>query len=432
MKVLSGGRARAPGPGHRAASGKLLALPAAVLEPGEGRGRTTATPHTPHQPARLLLWLLGLILLTVSSDCLGRMSHEAKEAELQSLRRQIAALSEHLKQARSTESAVQRELRITETSIGDIAGELRDVGRQLAAAQGQLAELRREKERLATKLAAHRKTLAKQVRAAYITGNQDYLKLLLNQENPAALDRMLTYYRYFSRARAEQIQRVESELLRLETVQRDISRQQKLLRSLQARARERKTAQQVQRQERALILKRLQKQIRQGGHELDGLKANEKELERLLKALREAFEDIPRALDRRKSFSQRRGQLPWPAQGKLRHRFGTSRNRGGLKWQGVLINAPAGKPVTAIHHGRVAFADWLRGFGLLVIIDHGKGYMSLYGHNQSLLKETGDWVETGDFVATVGDSGGLARPGLYFEIRRHGTPQNPSRWCSRG
>ncbi len=432
MKELPGGRAQAPGPGHRAGSGKLLASPAAALGARERRGRTTATPHTSHQPGRLLLWLLGLTLLTVSSDCLGRMSHEVKEAELQSLRRQIAALSEHLKQARSTESAVQSELRITETSIGGIANELRDIGRRLAAVQEQLARLRREKEQLATKLAAHRQTLAKQVRAAYITGNQDYLKLLLNQEDPAALERMLTYYRYFSRARAEQIQRVEAELLRLETVQREISRQQELLRSLQARARERKTAQEAQRQERALILKRLQKEIRQGGHELDGLKANEKELERLLKALREAFEDIPRALDRRKSFSQRRGQLPWPAQGKLRHRFGTSRNRGGLKWQGVLINAPMGRPVAAIHHGRIAFADWLRGFGLLIIIDHGNGYMSLYGHNQSLLKETGDWVETGDSVATVGDSGGLASSGLYFEIRRFGIPQNPSRWCSSG
>lgn len=384
------------------------------------------------QPAALLAWLLGLSLLATSFGCLGRTAHGEKEAELQNLRRQIENLSKHLKQARSTESSVLSELRIAEVSVGRIAKEIRDIGRRLAAAQQRLAELRGQRDRLEKKLAAQRRTLAQQVRAAYMTGHQDYLKLLLNQEDPSALERVLTYYRYFSRARAEQIQRVESELQRLAAVQRDIRRQQDLLRSLQAKAQERKGAQEARRQERAKILGRLRKEIRQGGHELDGLKANEKELERLLKALREAFEDIPRALDRRKSFQQRRGQLPWPSQGKLRHRFGTSRNRGSLRWQGVVIAARRGHNVAAIHHGRIAFADWLRGFGLLVIVDHGDGYMSLYGHNQSLLKETGDWVEAGESIASVGDSGGHAEPGLYFEIRRHGIPQNPARWCASG
>ncbi len=382
-------------------------------------------------PAARLAWFLGLALLTVSASCPARTKHAEKEAELHGLRRQIEALSEHLERARSTESSLQRELRITETSIGETARELQDIDRRLGVTDRRLAALRAEKDRLEKALTAQRQALAKQVRAAYIMGRQDYLKLLLNQEEPSALERVLTYYRYFNRARAEQIQHVESELRRLAAVQQSIRREEDVLRTLQATALERKADQETKRRERARILSRLRRKIEQGGHELDSLKANEKELARLLKALRDVFEDIPKALDRRKSFPQRRGHLPWPSQGPLRHRFGTSRSRGSLRWQGVVIGAKTGQGVTAVHHGRVAFSDWLRGFGLLIIIDHGDGYMSLYGHNQSVLKETGDWVEAGETIATVGDSGGHAEAGLYFEIRRDGIPLNPSRWCVR-
>ncbi len=225
MKLPRGDRTRTLAPGHGGVTGRVPKSPGTGLAPEQRPGGEGARPSTSPLAGRLLAWLLGLSLLTASSTCLGRTPHEDREAELQSLRRQIATLTKHLNQARSTESAVQRELRTTETNIGEIAREIRHIGRQLSAAEGRLAELHREKEQLAANLVTQRQTLAKQVRAAYITGRQDYLKLLLNQENPAALKRVLTYYRYFSHARAEQIQRVEAELLELEAVQRDISRQ---------------------------------------------------------------------------------------------------------------------------------------------------------------------------------------------------------------
>ncbi|MDJ0891127.1 MAG: peptidoglycan DD-metalloendopeptidase family protein [Gammaproteobacteria bacterium] len=368
----------------------------------------------------------------MTDDCLGRAGQVERESELEDLRREIAALSEHLRQARADESVMLRELRVTETNLGSVARELTDIGRRLTAARQRLGELRRQESQLTAQLDSQRHVLTAQLRAAYLMGRQDYLKLLLNQEDPASFERTLVYYRYFSRARAQQIQRVEADLRRLEAVRQDIRREQALQESLQTSAREQELAHEAQRQERARILTELRRDITRSGHELDGLKANAKELERLMESIRGAFGDIPTTLDNRKSFQQKRGQLPWPSQGKLRHRFGTSRNRGSLNWHGVVINTHAGDVVRVVHHGRVAFSDWLRGFGLLIIVDHGEGYMTLYGHGRSLLKEMGDWVETGDVIATVGDSGGRPEPGLYFEIRHHGIPQNPAGWLSRG
>ncbi|MDJ0892535.1 MAG: peptidoglycan DD-metalloendopeptidase family protein [Gammaproteobacteria bacterium] len=380
----------------------------------------------------LSAWLLGAALLAITVDCPARTGQVERESELEDLRREIAALNEHLRQARADESVVLRELRVTETSLGDVARELTNIGRRLRGARQRLGKLRRQERQLTAQLDAQRHVLAAQVRAAYMLGRQDYLKLLLNQEDPATLERTLAYYRYFSRARAEQIQRVEADLGRLETVRQNIRRKQSLQESLQTRVRKQKLIHEAQRQERARILAELRRDITRSGHELDGLKANAKELERLVESIRSAFQDIPTTLDKRISFQQKRGQLPWPSQGKLRHRFGTSRARGGLTWTGWVIDVREGEPVAAVHHGRVAFADWLRGFGLLVIVDHGEGFMTLYGHGRSLLKETGDWVEAGDTIATVGDSGGRTEPGLYFEIRHRGSPLNPSAWLSRG
>jgi septal ring factor EnvC (AmiA/AmiB activator) len=161
---------------------------------------------------------------------------------------------------------------------------------------------------------------------------------------------------------------------------------------------------------------------------VDQLKANQSALEKVLRAVQESMADLPANLGN-SPFASLQGKLKWPAQGRMVHHFGAYREQGALRWNGVLIAAPPGSPVRAVHHGRVVFADWMRGFGNLIIVDHGGGYMSLYGHNESLLKGPGDWVRGGETLATSGNSGGQSQAGLYFEIRHKGTPVNPARWC---
>jgi septal ring factor EnvC (AmiA/AmiB activator) len=376
--------------------------------------------------------IFGLWLAWLPAASLGVDQHALKEAELRQLRQHMGELRKRLDEARSSRSELEETLRTTELQLGKLDRQLRSIGRDLRAKRHRLDTLSRDRESLRAELAAQREALARQLRAAYILGRQDYLRLLLNQQDPAAVERVLTYYRYFSQARAHQIRTVQEQLARLTALEQQIREETRSLDALQVRAAARKAERESQQQERERVLEALRAEIREGGRQLERMQENEKQLEQLLKALREMFADIPQMLDRRKPFQDLKGQLPWPAKGRLRHEFGTPRRLGDLKWQGVLIGAEPGKPVRAVYHGRVAFADWLRGLGLLVIIDHGHGFMSLYGHNQTLLKETGDWVVAGEAVATVGDTGGGGEAGLYFEIRRLGIPVNPARWCKRG
>lgn len=390
-------------------------------------------PGTPRHRGRLRRLLLVFGLMSTCAANAGAVANDqaAKEAELRALRQQIGELRQRLESAHSDLSEHEQALRQVEVQIGQLDRRLRDIAGDLRQKKVRLAELRKERDALNDELASQRQALARHVRAAYTLGRQDYLRLLLNQQDPATLERVLTYYRYFTRARARQIDVVKGQLLRLGVLEADIQSEAESLAQMRARAAARKAEREGQRQVRQQVLSDLQAEVRQRGQRIERLQQSEKRLEQLLRALREMFADIPQALDRRKPFSALKGQLPWPAPGKVRHGFGTSRSLGNLTWQGVLIAANAGQTVRAVYHGRVAFADWLRGLGLLVIIDHGHGFMSLYGHNQTVLKETGDWVTAGEPIATVGDTGGRNEVGLYFEIRRRGLPVNPSEWCKR-
>ena len=173
----------------------------------------------------------------------------------------------------------------------------------------------------------------------------------------------------------------------------------------------------------------MEKEIATQGSRLKKFVADEQQLQQLLKEIRNIMPSMLTEIDKRETFSKRRGQLKWPVKGKVKRIFGKSRQAANLKWNGVLISSNEGNNVRAISHGRVAYADWLRGYGMLVIIDHGDGYMTLYGYNQALYKETGDWVEEGEVIASVGRSGGQLKSGLYFEVRVKGQPSNPAKWC---
>jgi len=213
---------------------------------------------------------------------------------------------------------------------------------------------------------------------------------------------------------------------RISRIQQALVKQNTLLKSQKEKTRKR----QKQRQQRKKLLAELSDKIKNQENTLSSLENSRSRIENLLKSLGELLADIPTSPSEKEPFVSRKGKLPWPVQGPFIGKFGQPKNYGDLKWNGVLIKAELGTPVRVVSHGRVAFSDWLQGFGFITIIDHGDGYMSLYGHNESLFKQTGDWVQAGEVIATAGDSGGQPRSGVYFEIRSRGKPVNPSRWCS--
>jgi len=353
--------------------------------------------------------------------------------KLEHLRQQIQTLRSDLSNDQERKQDLQSHLRNVETRIGKVAALLKGLERQLRKQTRELGKLRKRRNDLQANLQTQRVNLARQIRAAYAIGQQEFLKILLNQQDPAAVTRTLTYYDYFNQARLNRIKSIDTKLADLRSVEEKIEHKKAQLeknRSEQSNEKERLEQTQSERKD---LLAKLDQQIQAKGEQLSMLLQDQRRLENLLNRLAdeqaEPALDMPTEQGERKAFSGLRGKLEWPSRGSLANSFGSSRKVGKLKWQGVMISAPEGTEVKAISYGRVAFSDWLRGFGLLIIIDHGDGYMSLYGGNQSLYKEVGDWVEAGDVIASVGNSGGHRDSALYFEIRHNGKPTNPLKWC---
>jgi len=381
-------------------------------------------------PPRQSLYPLLLALLLLAPTAFAS-ERQAKEAELKQLRQRITVLQQDLNKVRGRYDALRGELRRIESKIGNISRSLNELGEQLRTQQAKLQQLRQRQGKLAASVAEQRQHLGAQIRASYAMGRQEYLKILLNQENPATVGRMLTYYDYLNKARSERIDQLNQSLKELEQVRAQLESEAAKLRALRDERQQQRDALNASRQDRKQVVEQLHDEIQDKDQRLGGMLQDEEQLKALINALSEALEDIPAEPGNRKPFGNLKGKLKWPTKGPLLVSYGSPRKLGKLVWQGVMIGAHAGQEVRAISYGRVAFADWLRGYGLLIIIDHGDGYMSLYGHNQSLYRETGDWVEPGEVIATVGDSGGQDQTGLYFEIRKNGKPSNPVRWCRR-
>jgi septal ring factor EnvC (AmiA/AmiB activator) len=384
----------------------------------------TTPPTSSPRPPRLPL----LALLLVAASAHGAPS----EAELETLRERIGALQAELAEARGAQDRERQRLRDTETQIGRLHRDRTRIERDLDHHRERLAGLEGDYAEQARAIAGQRRALAAQVRAAHAMGRQEQLKIVLNQEDPARLGRMLGYYGYVNRARLERIAAIEAAQERLRRVETELLVEQERLIELQRRHQASAAALETERATREQLLAKISGNIESRDRELARTRADEARLARLLGSLQQALDDIPDAAVERTPFAGQRGRLAWPARGGYSARFGRSRGVGGTRWQGVVIGADEGGDVRAISHGRIAFADWLRGYGLLLIVDHGDDYMSLYGYNQALNKEVGDWVEEGEVIASVGRSGGNARAGLYFEIRHRGRPVNPERWCRAG
>lgn len=406
----------------------------------------------------------ALILVLLTCLCGASLADERADArrQLEAARADIAELKASLKKLEQEKSSAQRELKATETRIGELEKEIRQLRDALAEGAAELKRLDGEKAVHEAARVEQQRLIAIQARAAYQSGRQEYLKLLLNQENPERFARTLTYYDYLSKARLEQLTTFNETLRQLSNIEAAIAAQQAQLESQKAELDQRAAALAEERKQRRQVVAKLDSQYGAGAQRLKQREQDRQQFDRVLKTIEETLARQAREAEQARllaqrqaaeqrarpagapsggpqvsvgaafqgSFGKARGKLPWPVDGRLLARYGTPRGDDvRTKWDGVLIGAAAGSRVRAVHGGRVVFADWLRGAGLLVIIDHGDGYLSLYGHNQSLLAAAGDMVKPGEAIATVGTSGGQNTPALYFGIRQQGRPTDPAQWC---
>ncbi len=384
-------------------------------------------PRLPSTHPARRRWL-ALLLAALCTIALAQSDEEKTRAQLQQLEKDIKRITWEVSHASSRRSKLQDQLREAEVELGtlkrDITATRADIERgnaelvQLQARQGELVAARDEQQ----------SRVARELRSAWQIGGQGPLRVLLNQEDPQQVARAMGYYRYVFEARSTLIDDYRETLSELDTTQRRIDTTLETLAARrEALEKQRRNVTSAQ-GNRELAVANLSAEIDSGEARLKELDANRKELEQLLLAIEEAVVDLQVPADYQ-AFTSAKGAMPWPVPGKHSNRFGRKRNTGDMRWQGVTIPAKEGTTVRAIHHGRVVYADWLRGSGLLLIIDHGDGYMSLYAHNQSLLRNVGEWVTAGTPISTVGNSGGQEQAALYFEIRHDGKPTDPSRWC---
>lgn len=362
----------------------------------------------------------------------GAPENKIKQSEnqLQQIEGRIETLRADLSESGSHRDQLLSELQESEKQIGLSAKRLHHIGDQLRQQQARFDDLEKKYTVQQEALQDERLALKRQVRAAYAMGRQQRLKILLNQQDPAIVSRLMVYYDYFNEARLQQMGRIRRSMDDLQRARVEISNERAQLLDLESRELAERAQQEANRQQRQEVVDSLGLEMRDISERLAALVKDQEQLLKLLTQLREQELSMPLEQTEVLPISSLKGKLRWPVKGRIEASFGTTK-AGNLKWDGMIIAAPEGHEVYAIHRGRVAFADWLRGFGLLMIIDHGGGYMSLYGHNQSLFREAGEWVEAGERIALVGSSGGRSHSGVYFGIRIGGDPVNPKQWCQR-
>jgi len=369
--------------------------------------------------------IVGVIIFCSSAVAFAQSdSTESTNKKLDEIQRAISQQKHNLASTNVKISDLEQQLKVDDIAIGKIAKALRATNSQLITSQKKLAQLALEKKQLDLEKKQQEQILAKQLRAAYSAGHHDYLKLILNQENPASVQRTITHYQYLNKARVNEIEAFKNTIAKLNDVVQQQQVQSKHLEKLTHEQRQQKQILELSKAKQKQTLQALNsKKLTEQG-ELAKLEQQEASIVALLKQMAEAA----RTAENLKGLSKLKHKLSWPVKGKIQHSFGT-RKQGYLKWKGVFLSAPIGRQVKTIHSGTILFSDWLKGYGLVTVVDHGDGYMSLYGHNQALLKSVGEHVEAGEPIALTGQSGGQSQSGLYFEIRHAGIAKNPKLWC---
>ncbi|HEX8594660.1 MAG TPA: murein hydrolase activator EnvC [Pseudomonas sp.] len=442
----------------------------------------------------MLRALIALALICLLNPAFADDERAQTQKQIDAARQDVVELQKALSKLQEEKTGVQKDLRGTETEMGKLEKQVEVLQKELKKTEVELQRLDQEKKKLQSQRVEQQRLIAIQARAAYQSGRQEYLKLLLNQQHPEKFARTLTYYDYMSQARLEQLRTFNETLRQLAAIGKDIDLQQAQLLVQKSTLEEQREELDKVRQERQKVLAKLNQDYKARDQKLQSRQQDQADLAKVLKTIeetlarqaREAEEARQKALiaareaeEKRQHeaqaqalaernnarstrddskddsdeaprrpvkapgvmvssagvsyggpFADAKGKLPWPVDGRLLARFGEARGDDARStWDGVMINAAAGSQVHAVHGGRVVFADWLRGSGLLVILDHGNGYLSLYGHNQSLLKQAGDVVKAGEAISTVGNSGGQEATALYFAIRQQGRPSDPAQWC---
>ena len=377
---------------------------------------------------RLLTSLVILAVIPAAAVAQDPELAQIKARELEQVREKISALKSSMDERVEERDRLTGELQTAELLIAEKRAYLRDLEQQYADIEKKKVEIEDKLARLEEDLAGEMGQLAAQVKAAYTSGSQERLKLLLNHHDPATMGRLLTYYRYMSEYRGKNIENVKGYITELAKLRAEAAAGASRLAALaNTRAAELRKLDAAQASRQALLTS-LKARIADESAQIDRLAAEEKDLARLIAELMNILSDYP--ITSEEPFSNLKGNLTWPVAGSVIHDFGQPRAGGSVTWKGVVLAAPRGHEVRSIYHGRVVFAGWLVGMGLLVIIDHGEDYLTLYGYNETILKTVGDWVAPGDVIATVGDSGGQQQTGLYFEVRKGTRPQNPRQWAS--
>ena len=387
-------------------------------------------PLPMNQRLRALLSAAMIAVLSASSPAAAPPADsahaDAAKAKLAALRARIADLTGRMASQLAQRDSLSARVRETELGLAAKRQRVEELHVAELAAERHRSELRAEQGRNLSALQAERASLASQARAAYMIGRQEELKLLLNQSNPASLGRTLTYYGYFAEQRSQKIKSIQSNEERLQQLVEQIERQTQELQKLQDDATQEIAGLQHARAERAVAVAALTKQLESGNQELGNLKREEQAVESLVADLARMMQDFP--TDPSQSFDRMRGKLPWPVLGRVSARYQAPReNSGGVRWNGVMIETERGAKVRAPFFGRVVYADWLQGLGLLMIVGHSGGYMTLYGHAEVLYKSVGDKVAPGDVIAGLSDTEGV-KPQLYFEIREGRKTVDPKLW----
>lgn len=409
---------------------------------------------------RHCLLSIGILLVLGAPAVEAARKKPQPNEELKALRGRIDELQKDIAKKETSKSEVADDLKESEKEISETNRTLSELALEQKEAAGELAALQSKTGTLKTNVTKHQADLEKLIKNQYQSGGDDALKLILSGKDPAQVSRHMHYYAYLAKARAESIQSLRSDIAQLKLAEDETRATAKELADLQAEEGRQKQKLLSERQKRKNLLDKISGQIKNQKREVGKLKQDEARIsqlvERLAKMLAQkkkkstksaakatAPENVKRGAPaiqndeepddsfRGTAFASLRGKLKLPVRGELANRYGSPREGGGLTWKGLFIRAAEGAGVKAVADGRVVFADWLRGFGNLMILDHGGGYMSLYGNNESLLKQVGTTIKPGDTIASVGNSGGNAESGLYFELRHQGKTLDPLPWTGR-
>ena len=368
-----------------------------------------------------------ILILTFLATATAVANEDRTKKDLSEVQTALKQSQSEYNAQRKKVATLQKNLQQHELDIAKNAKALNMAEQSIKKTEQQQQLQQQKADQLEQQHAQFQHALAAQLKSAYMAGgDDDYAKMLLNQEDTAKFERTLSYYNYLNKARIEQLEELKALQLQIAQNQAELAKTKQKLVNLHDEQKRRQTALVSAQSERQANLKNLQTQLNSTKSSINYLKENQQTLITTIEELEKEKNKKVELL----GLNNSKGKLNWPSRGKLEHTFG-QRKHGGIDWKGVLIGAKEGSNINSVHNGQVVFADWLKGYGWVIVVDHGEGFMSLYGHAQTLLKDVGDMVREGETVALVGQSGGQASSGLYFEMRHKGRAVNPEKWCKR-